>query len=44
MTQQEKGVVLALLAALLLGATVRSCRRGNHLGPLPSLKTTPLSP
>ena len=39
MTRQEKLVILALLAALLLGAAVRSIRRGTADSPLPGLKS-----
>jgi hypothetical protein len=44
MTQQEKLIVLGLLAALLLGAVVRTLRRHQSDLPHPSLKRESLSP
>ncbi len=43
MTQQEKIILLALLAALLLGVAVRAGRRGLADSPLPALKNVPVS-
>ncbi len=44
MTRQEKWIVAGLLAALLLGAVVRTVRRGGHEIPPPALNTAPDSP
>jgi len=44
MTRQEKFVILGLLTALLLGAAVRSWRRGGMDLPHPALKSSPTSP
>lgn len=45
MTQQEKLIVVGLLAALLLGAIVRTARRTRSIDlPHPSLKIESLSP
>lgn len=44
MTRQEKFVVIALLAALLLGAAVRAWRRGGVDLPDPALKSGSVTP
>jgi hypothetical protein len=44
MTRQEKFVVFALLATLLLGAAVRSIRRGAADSTPPALNSSPPQP
>ena len=44
MTRQEKLVIIALLGTLLLGAAVRSVRRGAADSTHPALKSSSISP